>query len=620
MTPSASPRTLKQRLLAAADTLGLACMLALMLTVFVFDPLARDDIYFMPKFAWIASVGALGLVALLTRMLAGRPAIFHFNEVWIGTLLFAAWHWVAALWARSPSLAFERARQIAWLTLALWLGLQFIRKRRALLWMAWLWIGAGVITALWTLTEDVIHAWFPQHAWIKANLPDWRGYLAAGLGNTNHIGDLLALCLLPTLTLFGEARRRWVKIALFAAAVIIPAGLIVCYSVGSNFGLLAGALAMLVLSVRRDRSRWFARRKIRWIALAAAWAGVVIFFVADHPANPHRPGILKQGFGSDRWKEGGTTRLTIWAGGLEMVRQHPLAGVGTGNFTYVYPEMDSKLIWDRPDLRLYQGMFTNAAHNELLQAWAELGIVGLFLLLTLAGLAYFTLLKNLDWADRPGFLARMTLAGLLTAWLAHAQMNFTLQQPVGALTFYAILLAIALEKRTRPGQPSSPSLTQQFGPLVLRLDAQTMSKPTAIGLAFSVPAGVGAALAALALAGAMAWLPLRWRPVQSQREYNRGRYAAERVGNVQAAETHFKRALELDPYNTNCRSHYSQWLINRGRPAEGLEQLKRVRERLNSPELYMREAQALAALGRQPEAQAAYQTYVKRVWAARQPR
>jgi O-antigen ligase len=485
-----------------------------------------------------------------------------------------------------------------------------------LLWIAWLWIGIGVLTACWVLAEDTIRAWWPQWCWIHPNLSDWRGYLAAGLGNTSHIGDLLALLLLPTLILFGEARTRPAKIFLFAAALLLPAGLIVAYSVGSNFGLLTGAAVMLIMVLRHDRGRWFLRRKLRWAILLAAWIALILFFVLDHPANPHRPGILKQGFSSERWKEGAPTRLVIWAQGLEMIHQHPLRGVGTGNFPYLFPQMDSELIWDRPDLRIYQGLYTNAAHNELLQSWAELGIVGLFCFIALAILAYYSLLQDLSLADRSSFLIRTTLAGLLTAWLAQAQMNFCYQHPAGALTFYTLLLAVIIENRTRPGYPAMPSLQLESGIFALQVEWRQMSKPTAAGLALVLPRSiaVGLGLSLLILIGG--WIPHFWRPVLAQREYQQG-MRAELRADPQEAERHFRRALALDVNATGCRSHYCQWLIDQGRPQEGLEQLKLVRQRLNSNELWTRQAQALFALGKDSEAQQALKIFHQRVWRSR---
>ena len=167
----------------------------------------------------------------------------------------------------------------------------------------------------------------------------------------------------------------------------------------------------------------------------------------------------------------------------------------------------------------YQGRWTNAAHNELLQAWAELGIVGVALLVALLAAAWFALLKDLSQSEGRERRRRVTLAALLAAWALHAQMNFALQTPVGALSLYALLLATVLESHARASDSAMPSLRWEAGWLALRVDSRNMRQPTALGMAFIGPAWVGMAAGLLLIVGVAAWIPQRLGPVRAQREY-----------------------------------------------------------------------------------------------------
>jgi O-antigen ligase len=597
--------------------LGWVALLLLLLTPLVFDPGARDDAFLSPKWAWIAIGTGLAAVALLGRFFSGRPVMFPIDEVWIAALALLAWHWIAVFWAPSRSLAVERASHLSWLTLALWAGMQWLRDRRHLLGLAWGFLALAAITALWVLIEDYVRAFAPRLIWLQPNLPDWRGYLSAGLGNTNHLGDFLALALLVALMLFSETRRRRLVWLLGGCAVLFAAALIVCYSVGSNLGLIGGAALMLGLVLWNGGRRIFLRHWRRWALLLVAWAAVIVYLNLDIPANPHHPGILQEGFGSERWHEGGPTRLAIWAQGLEMVKQHPLRGVGTGNFTYVFPEMDSQLIAGRPDLLAYQGMWTNAAHNELLQAWAELGIGGLFMLIALVGVAFYHLLRNLGYADPLGLRLRIALAGLLACYCLHAQMNFTLQQPMGALIFYGLLLAIIVEKRIRPRVGGRmPPLRWETDWCALQVDWHSMKKPTGLGIALLLPLWAAAGLTVLAGLGWIGLVTHELRPLRAQRLYAQAA-RAERLGNPAEAEAKLKRALDVWPRAQDVRSHYSEWLVRQHRPQEALEQIKLLRPRLNSNELWLREAQAYDQLGRPADAAHAMAEARKRVWRMR---
>lgn len=609
---------------------------ALMLTPLVMDLGAYDDAYYTPKWAWLATWGFLALLLRLIDALRGRPLWVPFHPFMLGALLTAFIPLLRSLApAASPSLAWDRTGQFLILSLLWWLAIQVWQGRRSLLVAArWLTF-VVVVTALWVLLEDVIAAWWPQYGWLRPKLPDWRGFISAGLGNTNHLGDLLILGILPMLVMFGETRRRRTAVLLGLLIIIATASLIICFSVGSNLGLLLGAGVMAGMMLRSDGLRWFTRRKGRWAGLVAGWVVVLLWLNLDWAGNPHAPGILVQGFGSGRWHEGGPTRLAIWAQTLAMIQQHPWWGVGPGNFTYYFPTMDSALLWSRPDLLMYQGLWTNAAHQWFLQQWAEMGLPGLFLPLIWLALGAYCLFPEYRLADAMGRRLRVALAGMSVAWVAHAQMNFVFQHPVGMLTGFALAWAIYTEWQTRPEHRlQMPSFRWRLPGFSLVLKGRSMRQPTAFGVALHLPpSAVWVTSSAIFILGVVLLLPSFWAPVRAQRWYRRGidlemqafRLMAMNPNLPQVQETEakalaaYERALEIDPDATGCRSHLSAWLIDSRRPQHRwdpqrtLEELAIVRTRLNSNELWVREAQAWQALGNPQRAQAAMEIYRSRM-------
>lgn len=605
-----APLTATVRMHRNLTIIGRACVFGLLMTPLIYNPFAYlyGDAFFPPKWCWIGAMTAVGLAAMFCRALIGVPLRLPFDQTWIAALAFFLINAASISWAESRSLAVERTLQIGGVTLALWFGFQSVRTRKVMMWLAWGAVGVGVVTALWTLRQDFAAAFWPEQAGMVPNLPDWRGYLAAGLGNTNHIGDLLALDLLVALVLFGEARRRNALLAAGAALVVIAAGLTVCWSVGSNLGLFTGAAIFLLLLAARGKTRFFRFGK-RWIALAACWALMLGFFMTDQPLNPHRPGLWNQAFGSERWHEGGSTRLVIWAGGLEIVRTHPWLGVGAGNFTYAYPAMRSGLLEGRPELQQYEGNWTNAAHNGLLQAWSELGAAGMLALVLMVALAFHSLLKDIRWSRRREFIVRASLASLLGAICAQSMMNFVLQHPTGLISFYTILLAVIAEKNMRRHAAAMPPLVVEKGWALLTLDWKSMERAMGVGLAFRPPRWVALSGGILAWACVAVVFALLTRPVLAEREYGLSSTFRMRGDPIQE-EAHILKALRLNPWSTGCRSRYVEFLLEEKRPAEALVQLKKVRTRLSSRELWQREARALDALGRHSEAELAYRHYL----------
>lgn len=81
---------------------------------------------------------------------------------------------------------------------------------------------------------------------------------------------------------------------------------------------------------------------------------------------------------------GNTQRFMMWKNTARMISDHPLLGVGIGNFNLIYhhyvtPE-DQYVMpknWD--------GYYLRQAHNEYLQIFSELGIVGIFLFFIFLG-------------------------------------------------------------------------------------------------------------------------------------------------------------------------------------------------------------------------------------------
>jgi O-antigen ligase len=590
---------------------------ALVLTPLVFDPLALDDGFMTPKWAWICGWSILGSGISLALLLSGYTLRARLDLFGFSIIALVLFHWFSVAWSSSPDLAVERAKRITWIFMSCWLGVQFLRRESWLRRLAGLFIGMAVFTSLWIMVEDCVRAWMPERTWIRPNLPDWRGYLAAGLGNTNHIGDFLALAMIPSLIIHGFCTTRKLLLLNGMALVIIPAGLVICYSVGSILGLMLAILILAILILMKEGFSWFLKNRARWLWIIAVWVGVILFFTTDHPLNLHRPGILRQGFASERWKDGFDTRLAIWAQGLEMVRHHRFMGVGAGNFSYLFPAQDSPLLSSHPHLRLWQGLWTNAAHNALLQMWAELGIFGLFLFVVMLILAYHSLLTGIFETDGRNFYTRVILTGLLTGWIGHSMMNFCFQHPTGALCLFGIFMAVMIEKITRPRTHDLPSLRWETPPLAIHVDWKEMNRPSELGMSLILPPLIAkiTGLTVILLFGAIALN--EYRPVHSQHLYKRARLM-EGI-DINSADKLYQRALAVYGSASDCRSRYSEWLIQHNRHEEALEQLKIVRERLGANEIWLREYRAYRSLGREDESRAVYSEFLERFWIPVEP-
>jgi len=570
--------------------------------LFVFP--AATDQFVRPKYVWISLLTGALLLLSAARAALGTPVRVRVNAPNGLLALWMAWNALSIAWARSRSLAWDDAVQWMTILLAVSLALDVIGDdRRRLIQLGWGMCLACVATAAWTLWQDFVAAFRPQWVHVAPRLPDWRGFLSAGLGNTGHIADFLALMFVTNMLLYLNA-RRWTALILAGAALALgAAAMVVCWSFHSDAGLILACVAVIAAIGRRYPASWWRRRALRLAVIVALFAGVAAFYLADHRLNPHRPSLWREAFASERWKEGGTTRLAIWKPALYMAAANRFLGVGAGNFDYVFPSVIVRSVQEDPRTMPYAGRYTNAAHNEPLQAWCELGIVGFVLLITMAAVPLWTLWRGVaEGRGAPAtVLIRLSLLGFLAAFCVHAQMSFNLQLPATSLLFvFAVALAGSLHDRGELARQGQLRLEQDWGPVTIEATAASMARIRMAGmkargaLGAILIFGLVAALTAAIWAGAA-------RRLLSDYEYARARAAHERLKAMAAlglpdegdrAETQrrFDLALRTNPNHHDCRSAYTVFLMEERRYAEALPQIERVMRRLDAPELYERRA------------------------------
>ena len=177
--------------------------------------------------------------------------------------------------------------------------------------------------------------------------------------SANHLALMLGRAW-PFLLAAGLASQRFGRKAsgVRATWVWMPAGLVglallLTFSTGGWLGGLAGALAVIAMVSRR-------RLAVRAGALAAV-ALVVVSGLAIGGVLPERLNPLRQT---------GGFRLDLWLSSLEMLRDHPLLGIGLDNFAYLYQQ-----VYLRPGAAAEPNL--SHPHNWLLQFWLDLGLLGL---------------------------------------------------------------------------------------------------------------------------------------------------------------------------------------------------------------------------------------------------
>lgn len=282
------------------------------------------------------------------------------------------------------------------------------------------------------------------------------GRVSGTLGlSPNHLGAVFVLSIPFTLSLAvtGSGWRRW---AWTFAAAIQAAALLLTFTRSSI--LLGAVVAVAYLA--------YERRFVLLTAFAAVTA--VLAFSAlslgcttgsGGPGLPEEPGSLLGGRFGD-----GNDRLALWYSAGWIMVDNPIAGVGLGRMAEVITENPDRYR-DTPF-----GAATSSAHNTILLAGAETGVLGgLAVLAVNIGLAVIAL--QCAWRGRRRDAALLLAAGLaIGAYLAQGMVNNLFSVPATSSVFALVVGAFAGSRRS----DGSSSGTDRDEPEVLPSASYTL--------------------------------------------------------------------------------------------------------------------------------------------------
>ena len=311
------------------------------------------------------------------------------------------------------------------------------------------------------------------------------GEIISTMGNRNYLGGFLLYLLFPAAILLVRLRSGTLRIAAilliafcFGTVLLVQQTATVVSLVVAGLALLAGlAIFRPVAPIRRNR-----------IWLLVFLAVIAITYLVQAPSGPLNSIV---GLSADErswigelWaRNSGNVRSWDWWVGWEMFKDHPITGIGLGNYKINFiPYKAIFLATPRgADYSFYIARAAQA-HNEYVQVAAELGIVGLLALAGLLIVLPLTLWKrirrNKDEADRFDLLLLSVGA---VAFLVHCLVSFPAHLPASMV---AVLLAVGLAHSTAYGTTGLFEVRLRRGGLKATLVAVSL-----IGLAVSIVAG-----------------------------------------------------------------------------------------------------------------------------------
>lgn len=345
--------------------------------------------------------------------------------------LFAAWAAFSILWAADSGVASATAFRLVLnfiLFLLVFSALESLRSVRAIM-LAY--VAGAVLTSLYGVGTGATQA-------------DTAGRLGGGIGDPNELAALILPGLVFAVFLLALERGLGLRLFLSASCLVFLSTILLTQSRGGIVALGVVIVAGLVFGGP-------IRGRIAAAGLALGSIAVVVFVLISPPSSLARLGSFTGG--------GGTGRLDLWKVATEVIGNHPIAGVGAGNFPVVEPRYAASAgNLARVDLVLDK---TKVVHNAYLNIMTDLGFVGFLAFLVLIGGIVYSTVRSVrrfeaNGEREAGLYGRAILIGTLGMLAAFTFLSAQYEKQLWlVLGLAAALSSSSFQKR--PEVASSPA-------------------------------------------------------------------------------------------------------------------------------------------------------------------
>ncbi len=357
-----------------------------------------------PINAWQLEFFGAAVLLLFTwaYLFLSRTMTEGWNVPRTGVIVFAGLFWLLALasvfWSEAKTVSLIAFCFFTALPLTFFVGVmagreEFFKKTAYAL---------GIVFALlsiWALVQFFfLNAYF-------------NGQARHPLADPSSLGALFSLALFCSLGWILAAKEKTARICAIVLSTLLVCGILSTVARGPVFAFVPGLVLFCVLLWPQVK----ARRK----ALSIVLLGGLVGYGAMQTGVEKKLDMGDRLLGTVTMQMGDITnsRTKIWAASVDMIKDRPWLGTGIGTFFLYFPEYR----------RANHADGATMAHNDPLQFWAEMGVMGSFLFYAFvmaAALRTFDALKNLKEGRSGERTVVVSVFAALTAMVVQSHVSF----------------------------------------------------------------------------------------------------------------------------------------------------------------------------------------------------
>lgn len=497
-----------------------------------------------------AVFAAIGLIELL-RFQTGPLQIPGWQmALFVSLLVFIAWQLISLAWA--PTVYDGVRVSTIWFSFAVF----FI---------------AGVIRLREGMAEILHYAMTVVCAILAISLLYERamyGDVMLGIFFNHGITSEILVTLLPLqLVNYLSSRKPW----LMVASLIVSGLSLLALLVGLRRGAILGTVFVLLaigIGLLTKQIQLVSRKRL---LVVAAILGISLVFVGVR----YREAVVFRIQGATQLQsvEGGlTTRLRGWITAWEMGKRHALVGVGNGGYSNLYGEYRRYFVSNPQYAQVaqaagpedYDEIRSPLVHNEYLQLFVELGIVGVLLFAVFWLQVIWRLWQAGKAENTNSHWIFGALFSLFAFGISSAFSSFSLRFAPGAFMLACVLsigFAFAKGASSSTGEITDSS----------RESARRLRVPRLVAITATV----------IGLIGCLAFAARAYNVYASQLLQGRATVRSEpldlnfypdRPADNERLERRYKKVLEIDSENAGAHLGYGLLLYQMKRPTEAIPQ------------------------------------------------